>query len=122
MIILAIDTSCDDTCIAILEIRLQPTPHPPERHLSKLEIKSNVVSSQVKIHRKYGGVYPSLAKREHQKNLPAVLKKALCLAKPSTIVVVTGKGSELWMCVAKGKKIPWDDRQIVREEFKKLHL
>jgi len=66
MIILGIDTSCDDTCIAVLEIRN-----------SDLEIKSNIVSSQVKLHAKYGGVYPLLAKREHIKNLPVVLKKAL---------------------------------------------
>ena len=38
---------------------------------------SNIVSSQVKIHRKYGGVWPFLAKREHQRNLPVVLNKAL---------------------------------------------
>ncbi|PIS39560.1 MAG: tRNA (adenosine(37)-N6)-threonylcarbamoyltransferase complex transferase subunit TsaD [Candidatus Nealsonbacteria bacterium CG08_land_8_20_14_0_20_38_20] len=66
MKILAIDTSCDDTCVAVLEIENW-----------KLEIKSNIVSSQVKIHQKYGGVYPTLAKREHQRNLIPVLKKAL---------------------------------------------
>jgi N6-L-threonylcarbamoyladenine synthase len=66
MVILAIDTSCDDTCVAILETRNK-----------KLEILSNVVSSQVKIHQKWGGVYPTLAKREHQRNLVPVSKKAL---------------------------------------------
>jgi len=52
------------------------------------------------------------------------IKKALCLTKLSTtsIVVITGKGCEPWICVAGGKKIPWDDREIVREEFKKLNL
>ncbi len=67
--ILAIETSCDDTCIAILEIRN-----------SKFEIRSNIVSSQVKLHSKYGGVYPTLAKREHQKNLTPVLTQALSKA------------------------------------------
>ena len=94
MKILAIDTSCDDTCIAILKIAN-----------GKLKILSNVVSSQVKIHRKYGGVYPSLAKREHQKNLPVVLKKALKGAKLSgekpkidAVAVTIGPGLEpcLW--------------------------
>jgi len=66
MIILAIDTSCDDTCITILEVGSR-----------KLELRSNIVSSQVKIHAKYGGVYPTLAKREHQRNLVPILKKAL---------------------------------------------
>jgi N6-L-threonylcarbamoyladenine synthase len=73
--ILAIDTSCDDTCIAIVEADLRGS----KRGLTQinLHIKSNIVSSQVKLHAKYGGVYPTLAKREHQKNLPIVLKKAL---------------------------------------------
>jgi len=48
------------------------------------------------------------------------IKKALELAQPNDVVIITGKGSEPWMCVAKGKKIPWDDRKIVREEFQKI--
>jgi N6-L-threonylcarbamoyladenine synthase len=64
--ILAIETSCDDTAIAILKIKNQ-----------KLKILSNITSSQIKLHKKYGGVYPFLAKREHQRNLPIVLNKAL---------------------------------------------
>lgn len=70
MRILAIDTSCDDTCISLLKIEK-----------SKLEILGEAVSSQVKIHKKYGGVFPFLAKREHQKNLLPVLKKVLKKAK-----------------------------------------
>jgi len=77
MKILAIDTSCDDTCIAILEIGKQPFGESARRRPGKLEIKSNIISSQVKIHRKYGGVYPTLAKREHQRNLLPVLIRAL---------------------------------------------
>jgi len=36
------------------------------------------------------------------------------------LVVITGKGCESSICLARGKKIPWDDREVVREEFKKL--
>lgn len=43
------------------------------------------------------------------------IKKALELAKPEDTVIITGKGAEPLMCVANGKKIPWDDRQIVRD-------
>ena len=50
------------------------------------------------------------------------IKQALTLAKKGDTIIITGKGSEPWMCVAGGKKIPWDDREIVREEFKKLSL
>jgi len=68
MKILAIDTSCDDTCIAIAKC-------------NGFKLLSNVISSQVELHQKYGGVYPSLARREHQKNLVPVLKQALGDAK-----------------------------------------
>jgi N6-L-threonylcarbamoyladenine synthase len=69
MKILAIETSCDDTCIAILEIKGNKNP--------RFKTLSNIVSSQVKLHAKYGGVWPSLAKREHERNLPIVLNRAL---------------------------------------------
>ncbi len=90
MKILAIETSCDDTCIAVLEAQNL-----------RFKIKSNIVSSQVKLHAKYGGVYPTLAKREHQKNLPIVLKRALKEAgspKINLIAVTVGPGLEpcLW--------------------------
>ena len=95
MKILAIETSCDDTAVAVLEEKNK-----------KLKILSNLVSSQVKLHAPYGGVYPSLAKREHQKNLPLVYEKALRLAslaqdkplKIDAIAVTTGPGLEpcLW--------------------------
>lgn len=48
------------------------------------------------------------------------IREALKLAKPNDVVIITGKGCEPWICLAKGKKIPWDDREVVRQEFKKL--
>ncbi len=45
------------------------------------------------------------------------IRKALQVAQPGDVVVITGKGNEPWMCVAGGKKIPWDDREIVRGVF-----
>jgi len=47
------------------------------------------------------------------------IRVAVELAKPGDAVIVTGKGSEPWMCVANGKKIPWDDRQIAKEALQK---
>ena len=44
------------------------------------------------------------------------IKKVLAVARPGDTVIITGKGSEPWLCAANGKKIPWDDRQVVREE------
>ncbi|MBI2054417.1 MAG: UDP-N-acetylmuramoyl-L-alanyl-D-glutamate--2,6-diaminopimelate ligase [Candidatus Staskawiczbacteria bacterium] len=43
------------------------------------------------------------------------INHALSFAKPGDIVIITGKGSEPWMCLKNGKKIPWDDRQTVRD-------
>ena len=114
MIILGIDTSCDDTSVAILKI----DPPPKIWWGRKLKILSNIVSSQVKLHAKYGGVYPFLAKREHQKNLPIVFEKALKRAKISVkeidfIAVTVGPGLEpcLWVGV-----------NFVKELAKKLRL
>ena len=50
------------------------------------------------------------------------IKEALKSAQPRDTVIITGKGSEPWMCVAGNKKIPWDDRKVVRQEFRKLTL
>ena len=66
MIILAIETSCDETAAAIVEFKK-----------GKVKILANVISSQVKTHSKFGGVVPSLAARMHLKNMTPVLKRAL---------------------------------------------
>lgn len=70
MKILAIETSCDETAVTLLDI---------SGALEKPDIKilSNALLSQIDIHKKYGGVYPNLAKREHEKNLPPLLEKVL---------------------------------------------
>lgn len=46
------------------------------------------------------------------------IKTAIKLAKTGEVVIITGKGSEPWMCLANGQKIPWDDRQIAREALR----
>lgn len=70
MRILGIETSCDDTCASMLEASgglMRP----------RFRVLSNIVSSQVNVHKKYGGVVPSLAAREHAKNIVPVLRRAL---------------------------------------------
>jgi len=69
MTILGIETSCDDTGIAVLDTTEGEKPD--------FRILSNVIASQIDVHQEYGGVFPSLAKREHIKNLPITLEKAL---------------------------------------------
>ncbi|MDD3383400.1 MAG: tRNA (adenosine(37)-N6)-threonylcarbamoyltransferase complex transferase subunit TsaD [Bacilli bacterium] len=62
-LILGIETSCDETSIAIVE--------------GEDKLLSNVVSSQIKIHEKYGGVMPEIASRLHVENINIVLDQAL---------------------------------------------
>src|SRR5687767_3052479 len=62
MLLAAIETSCDETSVALVRDGT---------------ILSSVVSSQVKLHTEYGGVVPELATREHLRNLAPVTRKAL---------------------------------------------
>ncbi len=63
MIIIGIETSCDETAIAVLK--------------DGNKLLSNVVSSQIDIHEEFGGVVPELASRHHIKNIAYVLDEAL---------------------------------------------
>ncbi len=74
MKILSIETSCDETAIAIVKA----TENTKE---TSFKILGNEVSSQIAIHTQYGGVFPMMAKREHAKNIVGVLEKALKEAK-----------------------------------------
>jgi len=96
MKILAIETSCDDTAVAIVKFAR-----------NKTEILSNIVSSQTEIHKEWGGVHPALAKREHDKNLPLVFEKALNNFKADAIAVTVGPGLDpcLWSGIGFAKKI-----------------
>ncbi len=70
MKILAIETSCDETAIAILECE-------GSEKGTTFNILGNVLLSQIEIHKQYGGVFPALAKREHAKNLVPILEAVL---------------------------------------------
>jgi len=48
------------------------------------------------------------------------IEKAVRLAKPGDVVIITGKGSESLMCIENGKKIPFDDRVIAKEIFSQM--
>ena len=65
MIILAIETSCDETAVAIVDFSK-----------NKVNVLANIVLSQIKAHRKFGGVVPALAARMHLKNMTSILKRA----------------------------------------------
>ena len=66
MLILGIETSCDDTSVAIVSANEK-----------NIEVLANIISSQIATHAAYGGIVPLLAAREHERNLPVVLEQAL---------------------------------------------
>ncbi|MBU0620094.1 tRNA (adenosine(37)-N6)-threonylcarbamoyltransferase complex transferase subunit TsaD [Patescibacteria group bacterium] len=70
MIILGIETSCDETSASIVQ-----------RRYGKIKILSNIIFSQINIHKKYGGVVPEIAGREHVLNILPVIDQALIKAK-----------------------------------------
>ncbi|MDR2337636.1 MAG: tRNA (adenosine(37)-N6)-threonylcarbamoyltransferase complex transferase subunit TsaD [Deltaproteobacteria bacterium] len=91
--LLAIDTSCDETALAILDIKKVLAGEV----LSEKLLVSEVVSSQIKLHEPYGGVVPELAAREHFNNLPILFENILSQAKIkkddiSTVAVTRGPG------------------------------
>jgi N6-L-threonylcarbamoyladenine synthase len=70
MKILAIETSCDETAIAIVEAT-------GDEKSAQFRVLGNTLLSQIELHRQYGGVFPALAKREHAKNLVPILEATL---------------------------------------------
>jgi N6-L-threonylcarbamoyladenine synthase len=81
--ILAIETSCDETAAAVI--------------IDGYHIKSNVVASQIDIHRRYGGVFPEIASRQHVLAIGTVIQDALIQARTgwnelNAIAVTYGPG------------------------------
>lgn len=70
MVILAIETSCDETAVSLVEAE---GTFPDARY----KILGDALFSQIDIHREYGGVFPAVAKREHAKTLVPMLEQAL---------------------------------------------
>ncbi len=88
MYILGIETSCDETAASIIKADLKS---------GKIIVLSNIISSQIEIHQKYGGVVPEVAAREHVLNILPVINEAFEVAKIShkkldLIAVTKGPG------------------------------
>ena len=108
MKILSIETSCDDTGITIFEAK-------GGINSASFKVLADELASQT-VHEAYGGVFPMLAKREHLKNLPILLEKALKKAKLvnkagspdiDLITVTHGPGLEpaLWTGITFAKEL-----------------
>lgn len=105
MKLLAIETSCDETGIAVVEGTKTDNGF-------SFTVLGNTLLSQAQLHAEYGGVYPNLAKREHQKNLPVLFEQfkdlpAQAGEKVDAIAVTQGPGLEpaLWTGIEFAKKL-----------------
>jgi len=98
-------------CDEIVLTNEDPYDEDPVRIINDIEkgIRVNPRFDQ----RRSASIHKTVDRRE-------AIRTALSLARPGDAVVLTGKGGEVWMCVAGGRKIPWDEKKTVEEEIKKL--
>ncbi len=97
MKILSIETSCDETALSIVEV-----------NGSTVTFLANALISQVDIHSAYGGVFPVLAKREHQKNLTPLLKQVLTQAGMNVSKSPSPTNEDIVAILAKEKELAGD--------------
>ena len=105
MKILAIETSCDETAIAVVDAS-------GGLRRPRFRVLSNIVASQIHIHKKWGGVVPNLAKREHEKNLVPALQTALDNAK---ILIPKFQKQNSRQTPGSGFQIPDIEQTLARE-------
>lgn len=79
-------------------------PYDEDPNLILAEIKSGIDNLRFRMR----NLYEIVDRRK-------AIEKAISMAKKGDAVVLTGKGGEVWMCVGKNKKIPWNEKQIVEE-------
>ena len=102
--ILAIESSCDETAAAVVR--------------NGREVLSNVISSQIELHKLYGGVVPEIASRKHIEKINPVIEEALCrselrLEDIDAIAVTYGPGlvGALLVGVAEAKAIAFASKK-----------
>lgn len=106
MKILAIETSCDETALAIVECTGgQGRP--------QFKVLKNIISSQIELHRPFGGVVPNIAKREHITNLPKLYQELQVTSRKlqvDAIAVTVGPGLEpaLWAGITFAQQLAKD--------------
>ena len=94
-IILGIESSCDETAVSIIE----------ENDKGQPSILSNIVSSQVDVHKEFGGVVPELAARSHVEKIDLIAKKAIAESKIKLTdidAVAATAGPGLIVCLSVG--------------------
>ena len=104
MFVLGIETSCDETAAAVVEET--GDPQRPWR------VRSNVVASQIDVHRQWGGVVPELSARQHVRDICDVVERALTdadVASFDAIAVTQGPGlmGSLLVGLSFAKALAW---------------
>jgi N6-L-threonylcarbamoyladenine synthase len=106
MLVLGIETSCDETAAAVVEA--EANGNLPWR------LRSSIVASQVDIHREWGGVVPEIASRQHVRDICGVVERAMADARTSwqeldALAVTQGPGliGSLLVGVAFAKSAAW---------------
>ena len=104
MIVLGIETSCDETAAAVVE-ETRDAARP-------WRVRSNIVASQVDIHREWGGVVPELSARQHIRDICGVVERALSEAnvdRYDAIAATQGPGlvGSLLVGLSLAKSLAW---------------
>ena len=81
MIVLGIETSCDETSVALLTSRLSCLTSNVSCRIPYVKIKKHYIATQIPIHARYGGVVPEVAARTHVAEIVFLLDKILGLSK-----------------------------------------
>ena len=110
IIILGIESSCDETAVSIIQ----------ENENDKPLILSNIVSSQIDVHKEFGGVVPELAARSHVEKIDLIAKKAIeesnIKIKDIDAVAVTA-GPGLIVCLSVGLSFGKTIAQSLKKPF-----
>jgi len=114
-VVLGIETSCDETSAAVV--------------VDGVDVRSNVVASQVDLHAKYGGVVPEIASRAHIERLDAVIEEAMAVAKVTkddidAIAVTNRPGlvGALLIGVTAAKTLSWAwDKPLIAVDHIRAH-
>src|SRR3989344_2015455 len=111
MIILGIETSCDETSIALIEVGVH------RENITEITVLAHMTHSQIEVHAQYGGVFPALAKREHAKNLIPIFKKILETANISHSTTHTSdkKVYDISYTLEESKKILEREPELLRQ-------
>ena len=107
MTILGIETSCDETAVALVRATR-----------GRFEVISEAVASQINIHRQYGGVVPEVAARNHLLSIMPLIERVTRKRKADVIAATTGPGliTSLLVGATAGRTLAQSTRATPRRE------